>query len=79
MDKTIIYNPKKIKFPALALAITLFWILLTFPDFENQQAQKALALLVMVAVLWMTEAIPLAMTGLNNTSSGQSAASFTAD
>ena len=55
---------KQIKFLALAVAIILFLIVLNFPFFENQQAQKALALLVMVAVLWMTEAIPLAMTGL---------------
>lgn len=57
-------NVKKIKIPALASAILLFCLLVYFPLFENQQAQKALAILVMVAVLWMTEAIPLALTGL---------------
>lgn len=39
-------------------------MILNYPFFENQQAQKALALLIMVALLWMTEAIPLALTGL---------------
>lgn len=57
-------NVKKIKIPSLAIAILLFCLLLYMPLFENQQAQKALAILVMVAVLWMTEAIPLALTGL---------------
>ncbi|MEO8516119.1 MAG: DASS family sodium-coupled anion symporter [Flavobacterium sp.] len=64
MDTPSIDIAKQIKFPALAIAITLFCILLNCHFFEDQQAQKALALLVMVAVLWMTEAIPLAMTGL---------------
>lgn len=64
MNTQSIDTAKKIKFPSLAVAIILFFIVLNFPFFENQQAQKALALLVMVAVLWMTEAIPLAMTGL---------------
>ncbi|MBC7605754.1 MAG: DASS family sodium-coupled anion symporter [Burkholderiales bacterium] len=57
-------NVKKIKIPALVIAIALFCIILNYPLFQNQQAQKALALLVVVAVLWMTEAIPLALTGL---------------
>lgn len=57
-------NIKKVKVPALAIAIALFCIVLNYPLLENHQAQKALALLVMVAVLWMTEAIPLALTGL---------------
>ena len=57
-------NVKKIKIPALAIAIALFCVILNYPLFQNQQAQKALALLVVVALLWMTEAIPLALTGL---------------
>jgi len=55
---------KKIKILALGIAVALFCILLNFPIFDNPQAQKALAVLAMVAVLWMTEAIPLALTGL---------------
>lgn len=55
---------KKVKMLPLAIALVLFCFLLNFPFFKNQQAQKALALLVMVAVLWITEAIPLALTGL---------------
>lgn len=55
---------KKVKMLPLAIAISLFCVLLYVPIFHNQQAQKALALMVMVAVLWMTEAIPLALTGL---------------
>ncbi|MFN3753992.1 SLC13 family permease [Flavobacterium sp.] len=61
---TIESSDKKIKIPAVIVAIALFCLILIYPFFENQQAQKALALLVLVAVLWMTEAIPLALTGL---------------
>ncbi|GEP51054.1 transporter [Flavobacterium noncentrifugens] len=57
-------NDKKIKVPALAVSIVVFFLLLYFPVFEDPQPQKAFALLVMVAILWMTEAIPLALTGL---------------
>ncbi len=64
MEVSIESNVKKIKTLPLAIAVVLFCALLNFPIFENQQAQKALALLVGVAVLWMTEAIPLALTGL---------------
>ncbi|MDR6969289.1 sodium-dependent dicarboxylate transporter 2/3/5 [Flavobacterium arsenatis] len=57
-------NIKTIKIPALAIALLLFFVVLNYPLFQNHQAQKALALLILVAVLWMTEAIPLALTGL---------------
>ncbi|HUH73575.1 MAG TPA: DASS family sodium-coupled anion symporter [Chitinophagales bacterium] len=49
---------------AVVISIVLFCALLSFPILENQQAQHALALLVLVAILWITEAIPLALTGL---------------
>lgn len=65
MDKLLIENAvKKVKFPALGIAAALFFIALYYPIFDNPQAQKAFALLIMVAALWMTEAIPLALTGL---------------
>jgi sodium-dependent dicarboxylate transporter 2/3/5 len=64
MEVSIESNVKKVKILPLAIAIILFCLLLNFPIFENDQAQKALALLVVVAILWMTEAIPLALTGL---------------
>ena len=64
MEQAFIDNTKKVKIPAVLTAAVLFIILLYCPIFDNPQAQKALALLVMVAVLWMTEAIPLALTGL---------------
>lgn len=57
-------NLKTIKILPLCIALVLFCVLLNYPIFPNHQAQKALALLVMVAVLWMTEAIPLSLTGL---------------
>lgn len=57
-------NIKTIKIPALILALLLFFFFLNYPLFQNHQAQKALGLLILVAVLWMTEAIPLALTGL---------------
>lgn len=55
---------KKINFLALILAVVAFAAIMYFPEFENQDAQKTLALLVMVAILWVSEAIPLALTGL---------------
>lgn len=64
MEVSIESNIKKIKILPLVIAIVLFCVLLNYPIFENQQAQKALSLLVVVAILWMTEAIPLALTGL---------------
>ena len=64
MEVSIESNVKKIKTLPLAIAVVLFCVLLYFPIFKNEQAQKAFALLVMIAVLWMTEAIPLALTGL---------------
>lgn len=55
---------KKINFLALFLAVTTFVAIMYFPTFENQDAQKTLALLIKVAILWVSEAIPLALTGL---------------
>ncbi|HZH88149.1 MAG TPA: SLC13 family permease [Chitinophagaceae bacterium] len=55
---------KKINFLALFLAVTTFVAIMYFPTFENHDAQKTLALLIMVAILWVSEAIPLALTGL---------------
>ena len=57
-------NVKKVKIPILAIAIVIFCVILNASIFSNYQAQKALALLILVAILWMTEAIPLALTGL---------------
>jgi sodium-dependent dicarboxylate transporter 2/3/5 len=56
---------KNIKLPALLTAASLFFILLYAPVFNNEISNRALALLVFVAVLWMTEAIPLALTALS--------------
>ncbi|GAA4300475.1 SLC13 family permease [Nibribacter koreensis] len=55
---------KKIHVPSFLIAVLLFCVLMFFPVLDQPQAQKALALLVMVAVLWITEAIPLPLTGL---------------
>lgn len=41
-----------------------FFIVLHTPIFKNEAAQNALALLILVAYLWITEAIPLSLTGL---------------
>lgn len=54
----------KIKLPALLIAITLFCVLLYLPLFKDDTVQRAFALLVLVAALWITEAIPLPLTGL---------------
>lgn len=55
---------KEINLTALFVAIVVFSALLYFPIFTNQKAQQALALLIMVAILWVTEAIPLSLTSL---------------
>jgi len=55
---------KEINFTAFSIALVVFSVILLLPVFKNQQAQQALALLVMVAILWITEAIPLSLTGL---------------
>ena len=55
---------KGINLTAFFISLVIFSVILLLPIFKNQQAQQALALLVMVAVLWITEAIPLALTGL---------------
>jgi solute carrier family 13 (sodium-dependent dicarboxylate transporter), member 2/3/5 len=55
---------KKINLTAVAISIVLFLSILYVPILENQQAQRTLALLLLVAILWITEAIPLGLTGL---------------
>lgn len=42
----------------------MLFIVLYLPIFDNVLAQRALALLLFAALLWITEAIPLALTGL---------------
>ena len=55
---------KGINFIALFIALLAFYTFLYLPIFENQKAQQAFALLIMVAILWVTEAIPLPLTSL---------------
>ena len=55
---------KKINLTAVVISIVLFCSILWVPILENRQAQNAFALLILVAVLWISEAIPLALTGL---------------
>lgn len=55
---------KGINFIGIFVAIVVFSIILYLPILENQKAQQAFAVLIMVAILWITEAIPLALTGL---------------
>ncbi len=55
---------KGINLTGFFVAIVVFCVILYLPIFNNQQAQQALALLMMVAILWITEAIPLPLTGL---------------
>lgn len=54
----------KINLTGLFIAIIVFIVLLFLPIFDSQKAQYALALLVMVAILWITESIPLPLTSL---------------
>jgi sodium-dependent dicarboxylate transporter 2/3/5 len=55
---------KSIHLHFLLIGIAAFCFLLYFPIFSNKDAQHAFALFVFIAILWMTEAIPLALTGL---------------
>lgn len=55
---------KRTNLSALLIALLAFAILIYFPIFNNQKAQHAFALLLMVAILWITEAIPLPLTSL---------------
>ena len=55
---------KRVTLTALCIAIVVFCVLLYLPIFNNQKAQQAFALLIMVAILWITEAIPLPLTSL---------------
>lgn len=55
---------KRINIPVLAIGMLVFTVLLFYPLFHNRAAQHAFALFVLVAILWMTEAIPLALTGI---------------
>ena len=55
---------KGINLTGLFVALIVFSVLLYFPIFNNHQAQHAFALLMLVAILWITEAIPLPLTGL---------------
>ncbi|SEV91056.1 SLC13 family permease [Kaistella antarctica] len=54
----------KINLTGLFIAITVFIVLLFLPVFDSQKAQYAFALLAMVAILWITESIPLPLTSL---------------
>lgn len=54
----------KINLTGIFIAITVFCILLFLPIFDSRKAQYAFALLVMVAILWITESIPLPLTSL---------------
>jgi sodium-dependent dicarboxylate transporter 2/3/5 len=55
---------KRIDVVSLLIALIVFGILLYFPFLHDEKAQRALALLMFVAILWITEAIPLPLTGL---------------
>lgn len=55
---------KQTNYTALCIAIGVFLLLLFFPIFHPQKVQHAFALLILVAILWITEAIPLPLTSL---------------
>lgn len=55
---------KNIHVPILIMSVVVFFILLYFPLFKNQLTSKTFSLFVLVALLWMTEAVPLALTGI---------------
>lgn len=55
---------KGINLNGIFIAVIVFIVILYLPIMNNQQAQQALALLMLVAILWISEAIPLPLTGL---------------
>lgn len=55
---------KNINFKGLFIAVAVFIITLFLPILEDQTAQRALALLLLVAILWISESIPLPLTSL---------------
>ncbi len=57
-------SKSNIKWPHLLFIASVFTLLLYLPIFENNLAQRAFAVLVLAALLWITEAIPVALTGL---------------
>jgi di/tricarboxylate transporter len=55
---------KGINLKGLIIAAVVFIVLLYLPIFSDPLAQRALALLGIVAILWISESIPLPLTGL---------------
>lgn len=55
---------EKFNWKALLISLVLLAGILTFPFFEDSTVNGALALLIFAASLWISEAIPLAMTAL---------------
>ncbi len=56
-------NPKRYTVPVLALACLLVMVLPT-PDAMRPEAQRLIAITILMAGLWVTQAIPLAATSL---------------
>jgi solute carrier family 13 (sodium-dependent dicarboxylate transporter), member 2/3/5 len=55
---------KAINYPVVLIVAVLFCFLSNYPIFDNPKAQQAFALVIFAAILWVTEAIPLALTAL---------------
>ena len=55
---------EKLYWKSFLFAILVFIGILFFPFFEDEKVNVALAILILTAILWITEAIPLAMTAL---------------
>ena len=55
---------EKLHWKSFLFAIFVFIGILFFPIFEDEKVNGALAILIFTAILWITEAIPLAMTAL---------------
>ena len=55
---------EKLHWKSFLFAILVLIGILFFPIFEDEKVNGALAILIFTAILWITEAIPLAMTAL---------------
>ncbi|HEU0135684.1 MAG TPA: DASS family sodium-coupled anion symporter [Flavobacterium sp.] len=60
----ITVQPVQFKPRALVISLAIAATTLFFPIFPDPAANRALAILIVAALLWMTEAVPLSMTAL---------------
>ena len=63
-SKNILLSKKDIIFIFVSILIVIVFYLLPTPSGLSHDGQVMIGILIMAAVLWITESIPLAVTGL---------------